>query len=151
MENNDIEIEQILKWKNVAVVGLSRDPSKDSHGVALYLQKKGYKIIPVNPTADEVIGEKCYPTLLDIPAEVAKTIEIVDVFRPSGQVPVIVEQVLQLREKMKDHPKAVWMQVGIESEEAAAKAEKAGLLVVQDSCIMVEHRQMIMRGALRKS
>jgi predicted CoA-binding protein len=151
MENNAKEIEQILKWKNVVVVGLSKDPGKDSHGVALYLQKRGYKIVPVNPTADEILGERCYPSLLEVPTEVAKTIQTVDVFRPSEQVPAIVDQVLQLREKMKDNPKAVWMQLGIESEEAAAKAEKARLLVVQDACIMVEHRQMVMRAALRKS
>jgi predicted CoA-binding protein len=136
------EIKEILtKYKTIAVVGLSRELGKDSHRVSAYLKAHGFRIIPVNPFADEVLGEKSYKSLLDIPPEIQKTIEIVDVFRPSEEVPPIVEQAIKLHAKY-GKPRVVWMQLDIVNEQAAEAAEKAGLTVVMDKCIMVEHRHL---------
>jgi predicted CoA-binding protein len=136
------EIKQILtEYKTVAVVGLSREVGKDSHRVSAYLKAHGFRIVPVNPFADDVLGEKSYKSLLDMPPEIQKTIEIVDVFRPSEDVPPIVEQVIKLYAKY-GKPRVVWMQLGIVNEEAAEAAKKAGLTVVMDKCIMVEHRRL---------
>jgi predicted CoA-binding protein len=135
------EIKEILtKYKTVAVVGLSREPDKDSHRVSAYLKKHGFRIIPVNPFADEVLGEKSYKSLLDIPSEVQKTIDVVDIFRPSKDVPLIVEQAVKLKE-MYGKPRVVWMQLGIVNGQAAEAAKKAGLTVVMDRCIMLEHKR----------
>jgi predicted CoA-binding protein len=129
----------ILKnYKTIAVVGLSKEPEKDSHRVSAYLQQHGYRIIPVNPFADEVLGEKSYKSLLDIPVKIQKTIDIVDIFRPAKDVPTIVEQAIQLKAQF-GRPFVVWMQLGIINEQAAEAARKAGLIVVMDQCLMVEH------------
>jgi predicted CoA-binding protein len=139
---NDNNFREILtKYKTVAVVGLSKDPSKDSHRVAEYLKNHGFHIIPVNPSAEEILGEKCYKSLLDIPAEIQKTIEIVDIFRPSAEVLPIVEQAVQLK-KLHGMPYVVWMQLGIINEQAAELARKAGLTVVMDRCMMQEHKRL---------
>jgi predicted CoA-binding protein len=136
------EIKEILtKYKTVAVVGLSRELGKDSHRVSAYLKNHGFRIIPVNPFADEVLGEKSYKSLLDIPPEVQKTIEVVDIFRPSKDVPLIVEQAIKLK-TMYGKPYVVWMQLGIVNEQAAEAAEKAGLIVVIDRCMMIEHKRL---------
>ena len=135
------EIEEILtKNKTVAVVGLSREPDKDSHRVSAYLKKHGFRIIPVNPFADEVLGEKSYKSLLDIPPGIQKTIEVVDIFRPSKDVPLIVEQTIKLK-AICGKPDAVWMQLGIVNEQAAEAAKEAGLTVVMDRCMMIEHKR----------
>jgi thioredoxin len=135
------EQDLLMTSRVIAIVGLSKDPNKDSYPVAAYLQSRGYEVIPVNPTATQILGRKAYPSLLDIPDELAKTIDIVDIFRPSDQVSPIVDQVIRLREKYGKNPRAVWMQLGIESPEAAAKATKAGLAVTQNMCVAVEHRR----------
>lgn len=136
------QIEEILtKYKTVAIVGLSRDPTKDSHGVAAYLQSQGYKIIPINPTTNEVLGEKSYKSLLDIPTELQKTIEVVDIFRPASDVPSIVEQAVKLKE-LHDKPYVIWMQLGIINEQAAATARAAGLEVVMNRCMRQEHKKL---------
>lgn len=135
-------VEDILtRYKTVAIVGLSRDSSKDSYRVAEYLKKHGFNIIPVNPTADEILGEKCYKSLLDMPAEVQKTLEIVDIFRPSPEVFPIVEQAIQLK-KSYGVPYVVWMQLGIVNEQAADIAKKASLKIVMDKCMMQQHRRL---------
>lgn len=135
------EIREILsKYKTVAVVGLSRELGKDSHRVSAYLKNHGYRIIPVNPFADEILGEKSYKSLLDIPPEIQKTIAIVDIFRPSKDVPSIVEQSVKLK-AMYGKPNVVWMQLGIVNEEAAKTARKARLIVVMDKCMMIEHKR----------
>ena len=134
------EIKEILKkYKVVAVVGLSKEPRKDSHRVSAYLKKNGYRIIPVNPFADEVLGEKSYPSLLDIPSEIQKTIEIVDIFRRAEDVPSIMEQAIKLKQR-NGKPYVIWLQLGIVNEEAADAGRRAGLTVVMDKCLMVEHR-----------
>ena len=136
------EIKEILtKYKNVAIVGLSRDPSKDSHRVGAYLKKHGFRIIPVNPFVAEVLGERSYKSLLDVPDEIQRSVEVVDVFRPAGDVPLIVEQVVKLRE-MHGRPYVVWMQLGIVNNRAAEAAKKAGLMVIMDKCMMVEHQRL---------
>ena len=140
MSQNEIK-EILTKYKTVAVVGLSREPGKDSHRVSAYLKQHGFHIIPVNPFADEVLGEKSYKSLLDIPPEIQKTIEIVDVFRPSKDVPPIVEQAIKLKAAY-GKPNVVWMQLGIVNEHAAEAAMKAGLTVVMDKCMMIEHRRL---------
>jgi hypothetical protein len=130
---------EILKnYRTVAVIGLSRDPAKDSNRVASYLKRKGYRIVPVNPLADEVLGEACYKFLLEVPEDLQRRIEIVDVFRPSDEVPEIVDLAIELRDRV-GNPKAIWLQIGISHPGAAARARNAGLEVVEDRCMMVEH------------
>ncbi len=131
-------IDTILRYKNVAVVGCSRNEEKDAHRIPKYLQEHGYRVIPVNPFADEILGERCYPSLLEMPEDLQKRVEVVNVFRPSEDVPPIVEQAIQLKEKH-GALKAVWMQLGIWDEEAARAAKEVGLEVVMDSCIKTEH------------
>ncbi len=130
-------IKKVLDYKVIAVVGLSKDPGKPAHYVPRYMQEEGYRIIPVNPSADELLGEKCYPNL----DEVQGKIDVVNIFRPPSEVPPIVE------EAIRKNAKAVWMQEGIVNEEAAAIAEEKGLLVVMDRCMMKEHRVRVLRRA----
>ena len=121
------------KSKVIAVVGLSPKPERDSHEVAKYLQDQGYRIVPVNPRADTILGEKSYPDLASIPEKV----DVVDIFRRSDDVPPVVDQAIAIGAK------AVWMQLGIVNEDAAAKAREAGLGVVMDRCMLVEHRNLV--------
>ncbi|MEM2514290.1 MAG: CoA-binding protein [Candidatus Bathyarchaeia archaeon] len=127
MDGNVTEI--LAKYRIVAIVGRSKDPSKDSYKVAEYLKKHGFQIIPINPSADEILGEKSYKSLLDLPTDVQKSLEVIDVFRPSQEVPTMVEQVIKLR-KLYGKPHVVLMQLGITNEEAAQTAIKEGLSVV---------------------
>lgn len=140
MDRDDLR-EILTRYKTVAVVGLSRDPSKDSYRVAEYLKRHGFHIVPINPFADEVLGEKSYKSLLDMPAEVQKTLEIVDIFRSSAEILPIVEQVIQLK-KLFGVPYVVWMQLGIINDQAAETAKNAGLTVVMDKCMMQQHRRL---------
>jgi predicted CoA-binding protein len=124
-------IPELLKGaKTIAVVGLSSKPDRSSYGVSAYMQRQGYKIIPVTPVETEVLGEKAYARLEDVPEK----IDIVNVFRRSEYVPAIVDSAIAVGAK------AIWTQLGVVHEEAAEKAEKAGLTVVMDQCIAVEHR-----------
>jgi thioredoxin 1 len=139
---NKKDIERILREMRVAaVVGLSRDPEKASHRVADYLQKHGYHIIPINPSVDEVLGQRAYKTLLDVPFELQKTIDVIDIFRPAEFVSPIVDQAIQLRRQHR-RPLVIWMQLGINNAQAAQKAQKAGLTVVVDKCMMKEHKRL---------
>jgi predicted CoA-binding protein len=127
------ELRQILSTtRTIAVVGLSDKPDRPSHAVASYLQKQGYRIIPVNPNLTEVLGEKAYPSVRDIPGPV----EVVDIFRRAEEVPPIVEDAIAKGARV------VWMQLGIVNESAAARAEAAGLQVVMDTCMEVVHRAL---------
>ncbi|MDP3183158.1 MAG: CoA-binding protein [Desulfobaccales bacterium] len=124
------EIAAILKnYRVVAVVGLSADPSRPSYQVARYLQEHGYRIVPVNPGYKEILGEKCYPSLKDIPFPV----EVVDIFRQPEAIEAIVSEALEVGAKV------IWMQLGLINEEAARRARAAGLKVVMDRCLKIEH------------
>ncbi len=118
--------------KTIAVVGASKNPEKDAHQIPRYLQEHGYRIIPVNPTADVILGERAYKSLSDV----HEPYDVVDIFRPSEDVPPIVD------EAIRGPAKVIWMQLGIENEAAARKAEAAGKIVVQNACMMIEHRSM---------
>ena len=133
------DMEKILKEsRTIAVVGLSPRPERPSHSVARYLQAQGYRIIPVNPTVEEVLGERSYPDLASIP----ETVDVVDIFRRSEHVPPIVEAAIAVGAR------AVWMQEGIVHEKAAQQAKAAGLLVVMDRCMLVEHGRLKAAGRL---
>ena len=136
------QIRNILqKYDVIAVVGLSSDPEKMSYKVSDYLNQHGFLIVPVNRFVEEVLGEKCYKSLLDIPVEIQKTIDIVDIFRKAEDVPPIVEQAIKLKAKV-GRPFVVWMQLGIVNEQAAEAARHAGLVIVMDKCLMTEHRRL---------
>lgn len=123
-------IADLLKHsKNIAVVGLSSSPLRPSYGVAAYMQTHGYNIIPVNPSIEESLGEKSYPSLLDVPEK----IDIVNIFRRSEFVEEVVDQAIQLKVP------AIWMQEEVVNEHAAERARKAGIQVVMDQCILKEH------------
>jgi len=142
----DREVQSILsKYRTVAVVGLSKDPNKDSHAVASYLKSEGYQIIPVNPFCDEVLGKKCYESLLETPEDIVKSTDIVDIFRRSSDVPPIVEQAIQLRKKY-GKPEVIWMQLGIVNEEAAKAARDNGMIVIMDRCMKIEHARIKSRA-----
>ncbi len=142
----DDVIPKILSMKTIAVVGLSKDPSRPSNDVANYLKSHGYRIVPVNPTIDEVLGERSYKSLLDLPDQVRGQIDVVDIFRRAEDVPPIVDQAIQLHNTT-GHPKAVWMQLGIVNEEAARKASESGLDVVMDRCMKIEHARQAGRSS----
>ena len=127
------EVADILrKSKTVAVVGISDKEERDSHKVASYLKNHGYRIIPVNPKLTEVLGETCYPDLRSVPDH----IDVVDVFRSIDAIPSIVEEAVAVGADV------VWMQIGLQHEEAAEKARKAGLAVVMNRCMKIEHSQL---------
>ena len=127
------EIRDILQnYRVVAVVGLSPQPGRPSFQVARYLKEHGYRIVPVNPGQKEILGEKCYPNLSDIPFPV----EVVDIFRNVEAIPAIVDEAIAIGAKV------VWMQQGLVEPAAARKARKAGLEVVMDRCMKIDHAQL---------
>lgn len=127
----------LSRYRNVAVVGLSGDASKPSYVVAEYLKNHGFHIFPVNPFVAEVLGEKSFKSLLEMPLEIQKSVEIVDIFRRAEDVLPIVEQAVQMR-KAHGVLQVVWMQLGIINEQAAELARKAGLTVVMNRCMRIE-------------
>jgi uncharacterized protein len=133
MNNDQMMKEILLSAKTVASVGLSSNQQKESFGIVSYLKEQGYRIIPVNPTADEILGEKSYPDLSSIPEKV----DVVQVFRKPEDVPPVVDEAIKIGAK------AIWMQEGIVHEEAAQKARDAGLQVVMDACMRATHRRLI--------
>jgi uncharacterized protein len=141
-ENNpaDMEIAQILQQaRTIAVVGISHKEDRDSHKVAKYLKQHGYKMIPINPKYTEVLGEKCYPSLQDVP----ERIDIADIFRNLEAIPGIVDEAIAAGVG------TVWMQLGLAHNEAACKAEAAGLRVVMNKCTKLEHERLY-QGVLEK-
>jgi uncharacterized protein len=126
-------LDLLKKYKTIAVVGLSSNPMRPSYGVTEYMQGEGYRVIPVNPNEREVLGEKSYAWLEEVPEK----IEIVNIFRRAEEVAPVVESAIRIGAKV------VWMQQGIEHEVAAEKARAAGLTVVEDACILVEHRKRL--------
>jgi predicted CoA-binding protein len=130
--HSDEQIKTIYALKNIAVVGMSKNPEKAAHYVPKYLAEQGYNVIPINPTTDEILGKKCYPSLL----EVQVPIDIVDVFRPSDQVKPVVDDAIKIK------PKVIWLQEGIHDPEAESLAKKAGIDIVFNRCMLAEHRRL---------
>ena len=131
---DDAETKRILSGiRTIAVVGCSKDPAKEAHRVPAYLQAHGYRILPVNPTATEILGEKAYASLEAVPVPY----DAVEIFRPAADVPPIVDQALR------GSAKVIWMQTGISHEEAARKATDAGRIVIQDRCMRTEHQRLL--------
>ena len=132
--DRDKEIRELLRTsKVIAVVGLSADEDRPSNGVARYLMKQGFKIIPVNPGRDTILGEKSYKSLSDIPGPV----DVVDIFMRSDKVLPFVEEAARLK------PKAIWLQLGIKNDAAKEAAEKNGIMFVQDRCVKTEHQRLL--------
>ncbi|HQR06605.1 MAG TPA: CoA-binding protein [Gemmatales bacterium] len=130
---NDSEMKQLLhNTRTIAVVGLSNKPDRPSHHVAAYLQSVGYRVIPVNPSVVSILGERCYPTLRDIP----EPVDMVDVFRRSDAVSPIAQEAIAIGAK------SLWLQEGVIHEQAAEEARAAGLQVVMDQCILKEHERL---------
>ena len=139
MEQHDDPYLAILREAHtVAVVGLSPNPERPSHRVARYLQEQGYRIVPVNPTVESVLGERSYPSLAEIP----EPVDVVDVFRRSEEVQPLVEEAVRIGAKV------VWMQEGVVHEEEAATARAAGLAVVMDRCMLKEHSWLRQAGRI---
>ncbi|MGA2020921.1 MAG: CoA-binding protein [Candidatus Sulfotelmatobacter sp.] len=130
LPQTDPVTELLQRAKTIAVVGLSDDPIRVSHGVSAYMQGQGYRIIPVNPQIESSLGEKAYASLLDVPEK----IDIVNIFRRPEFVEEVVDQAIQLKVP------AIWMQEDVTHEKAAEKARRAGIFVVMDRCILKEHR-----------
>ncbi len=126
----DSVTELLKRAKTIAVVGLSDDPLRPSHGVSAYMQNHGYRIIPVNPQIESCLGEKAYPSLLEVPEK----IDIVNIFRRPEFVEEVVDQAIQLKVP------AIWMQEEVIHEKGAEKARRAGMFVVMDLCMLKEHR-----------
>lgn len=129
---SDEEIKEIFSLKNVAVVGMSKNQEKAAHYVPKYLAENGYNITPVNPTTDEILDRKCYPTV----DKIDKPIDIVDVFRPSDQVLPFVQEAIKIK------PKVIWLQEGIHNAEAEELARKEGIKVVFNRCMLAEHQRL---------
>ena len=131
-EHTDDQIREILSLNKVAVIGMSKNSSKAAHYVPKYLSDNGYDVIPVNPSSDEILGEKCYDSVLDIDEQ----IDIVDVFRPSDQVLPFV------KEAIKKNPKVIWLQEGIHNSEAEELAKSHGIKVIFNRCMLAEHQRL---------
>ncbi len=131
-EYSDEQIRDILSLKKVVVIGMSKHSSKAAHFVPKYLSDNGYDITPVNPTAEEILGKKCYDSVSEIDGE----IEIVDIFRPSDQVLPVVQ------EAIKKKPKVIWLQEGIHNSEAEELARQDGIKVVYNRCMLAEHKRL---------
>ncbi len=129
---SDEEIKEIYSLKNVAVIGLSKNQEKAAHFVPKYLAENGYNIIPINPSADEILNKKCYPSINDVD----ESIDIVDVFRPSDQVLPFV------KDAIKKKPKVIWLQEGIHNTEAEELARKEGITIVFNRCMLAEHQRL---------
>ena len=134
-----LDVAKLLREvKTIAVVGLSNNPSRPSHQVASYLQERGFRIVPVNPNCREVLGEPAFPSLLQVPKGI--TIDLVNIFRRPDAVFLIVKDAIQIGAR------GIWMQEGVIDSVAAQMAEKAGLWVVMDRCLMVEHNYYVPRS-----
>lgn len=131
--HSDSELRRIYDLKNIAVVGMSKNEGKPAHFVPKYLIERGYNVIPVNPTITEVLGRKSYPSIADMPED----IDVVDIFRRSEDVPVVVMDAMK-----KKGIKVIWMQEGIYNEEAERKAKENGMDVVYNRCMMAEHKRL---------
>lgn len=142
MSSHTISPQEVLrKYRVIAVVGASKNPEKDAHTVPEYMMQHGYQIIPVNPTADEILGEKVYPRLADLPMELARRVDVIDVFRPSEELPEVARQSAEMK-KRSGRPLVFWAQLGLENDEAKKILEQNGIQYVMDSCMRVVHQMM---------
>jgi uncharacterized protein len=133
--------EALKKYKIIAVIGASKTPEKEAYKVPLYLKQHGYKIIPINPTADTIFDEKAYPSLSELPAEIARQVELVDIFRPSEELPQVAQQVIEMHRKY-GRPYVFWSQLGLENEEAKQMLSKSRIPYVMNSCARVVHKMI---------
>ena len=133
--------EVLRKYRVVAVVGASKNPEKDAFTVPVYLREHGFVVVPVNPTATSIAGATCYPSLADIPGDVARAVDIVDVFRPSEEFPELARQVAAMKART-GRPFVFWGQLGLENEEAERILSDAGIDYVMDSCMRTVHQQL---------
>lgn len=131
--------EVIQKYRVVAVVGASKNPEKEAFAVPAYLKGQGFKIIPINPTTDNVNGTKAYPSLAALPDDLAREVEVVEVFRPSEELPRVAAQVVEMR-KRTGRPFVFWAQLGLENEDAKAILAKSKLDYVMDACMRTVHQ-----------
>lgn len=137
---SDDDLREMLDADTVAVVGCSTTEGKAAHEIPAYLQRHGYRVIPVNPFADEILGETAYDSLADVPEDA--DIDLVDVFRPSEEAGDIVDAAVERHESVGD-VRSVWLQLGITDDEAGERAREAGLAFVQDKCMKVEHGRLV--------
>ena len=131
----------LRRYKTIAVVGASKNPLKDACTVPQYMKDHGYKIIPINPTADEIVGEKAYPSLIDLPPELASKVELVDVFRPSEELPHVAQQVVDMHRKY-GRPFVFWAQLGLENEEAKRILSKNQIPYIMNACLRIVQKSV---------
>ena len=129
---SDDEIREILSLNKVAVVGMSKNSSKAAHYVPKYLSEQGYDITPVNPTSNEILGKRSY----DLVSEIAESIDVVNIFRPSDQVLPVIQEAIKIK------PKVIWLQEGIHNLEAEELAKKAGIRIIFNRCMLAEHQRL---------
>jgi uncharacterized protein len=142
MQSYTVDPKETLKrYRVIAVVGASKNPEKDAFTVPAFLKERGYTIIPVNPGADSIHGAKAYPSLAAIPDDLARTVEVVDVFRPSEEFPEVARQVVEMK-KRAGRPFVFWGQLGLENEEAKDILSAAGIDYVMDKCMRIEQRMI---------
>jgi predicted CoA-binding protein len=134
--------EVLRKYRIIAVVGASKNPEKDANTVPAYLMEHGYTIIPVNPTAENILGVKAYPSLLSLPSQIASKLEVVNVFRPSEELPEVARQTVEVK-KNYGRPYVFWAQLGLYNEEAAKILSQAGIDYVMDACMRIVHGLII--------
>ncbi len=146
VEGNVSPVEVLEKWRTIAVVGASKSPEKEAYTVPRYLKEQGYRIIPVNPTATEIMGEKAYPSLLELPEEVAMAVDVVEVFRPSEELPQVALQAAELKKRF-GRPFVFWAQQGLESEEAKRILDQSGIQYVMDACMRTVHQIYVKKAA----
>lgn len=134
---------QILKkYQVIAIIGCSRDVTKDAHTVPAYLKSKGYRVIPINPSGEDIFGQKSYKTLAEIPYGLKDRIEIIDIFRPSAELLPLVQMIIKERRNLPSL-KVIWAQLGIKDDAAKTLAEQAGLIFIQNRCMMRDYRAKI--------
>ncbi|WP_411963363.1 CoA-binding protein [Haloferax sp. YSMS24] len=131
-------LRRLLDYETIAVVGCSATPGKAAHEIPAYMQRHGYRVVPVNPYHDEVLGETAYDSLADVPED----IDLVNVFRPSSEAGAVVDAAIE-RASERGDVKAVWLQLGIRDDDAAKRAREAGLEYVQNKCYKVEHARLV--------
>lgn len=141
MQSCNISPREALEYKTIAVVGASENPDKEAHIVPAYLQQHGYRIIPVNPTADVILGEKAYPSILELPEDLAREVEVVEVFRPSEELPAVARQVASMKERY-GRPFVFWAQLGLENDDAKKILADSRIPYVMNRCMKIEHRAM---------